>query len=116
VIKAEIGKLITYYHRWVEKVGRKTTSNFNLLFHLPAQNIRLVQVFKTQVLVCLIFLITFEVENKFFFVRGEKNVLHFDWHSWPTLLKKLLSRFLKQKHVHCVTRASNFFPKAVLHN
>ena len=34
----------------------------------------------------------------------------------PTLQKKLLSRFLNQKHVRCATRASNFFPQAVLHN
>jgi hypothetical protein len=30
--------------------------------------------------------------------------------------KKITVTVFEQKHVHCVTRASNFFPQAVLHN
>ena len=30
--------------------------------------------------------------------------------------KKISVTVFEQKHVHCVTRASNFFPQAVLHN
>jgi len=40
-------------------------------------------------------------------------------HNFPILAnapKKIAVTVFEQKHVHCVTRASNFFPKAVLHN
>jgi|GEM_PF-4307463 len=63
VIKVVIGKLITYYHRWVEKVDRKITSNFKSLSHSFAQKSLLVQVFLASI-ICLLHFANFFISNK----------------------------------------------------